>query len=44
MNATTKPRNTQLNKIREKARKDPSPNWEGNESWNEQQFLSYFRD
>lgn len=44
MNATTKPRNTQLNKIREKAKKDPSPNWEGHESWTEQQFLSYFRD
>lgn len=41
---TIKQRNTQLNKIREKAKRDPSPNWEGHENWNAEQFMTYFRD
>jgi hypothetical protein len=41
---TIKSRNTQLNKIRAQAKKDPSPNWEGHESWTHEKFVSYFRE
>jgi hypothetical protein len=44
MTTEIKKRNTQLNKIRAKSKKDSSPNWEGQELWSAKQFMDYFRD
>lgn len=40
----TKQRNTALNKVRSRAKSDPSPKWEGAEKWSSQQFAAHFRE
>ncbi len=40
----TKPRNTALTRVRESAKRDPSPKWDGHESWSAEQFATHFRE
>ena len=44
MPAVKKPRNTALTQVREKSRRDPSPKWDGHETWTAEQFANHFRE
>ena len=42
--AETKTRNTALNKVRSRAKNDPSPQWDDAETWSGEKFTSHFRE
>lgn len=44
MATAVKTRNTALTRVRESAKRDPSPKWEGSESWSGVQFAAHFRE
>lgn len=44
MATAVKTRNTALTRVRESAKRDPSPKWDGSESWSGVQFTSHFRE
>lgn len=39
-----KSRNTALNKVRTRAKNDPSPKWDGADNWDNDQFNAHFRE
>ena len=44
MATATKTRNTAINRVRESSKRDPSPKWDGVESWSAEQFSAHFRE
>lgn len=44
MATATKTRNTAINRVRESSKRDPSPKWDGCESWSAEQFAAHFRE